>query len=221
MAQIFISHSSRDGKYIEFLKSVFAVLGVKAIFEEYESMVYGRVSQRKIVRDILGSNAVFILATENVQALHHTRDWILWEAGVAKDKPIWVFEPQEQLGRISVLIPRLTHHVVFSLNDSWFRYVKNIAESYNASNALPAALTGGVLFGFVFNPLVGLIGAAGGVLATNKAILRPEGKRVSCGQCSTAYNVHLAVGVDSTRCPVCNNFGQIICKGRGVINAAK
>jgi LSD1 subclass zinc finger protein len=205
MSQIFMSHSGRDTGFIDPFKNIFSTSKVMGVLEEYERMLGKRVTAEKIRIDIFQSAAVFLLLTENVQNIPYTRDWVVWESGNARNKPLWLFEPVEQFGRNTVVIPHVTHHVIYGPGEGWLRYLKNIVESYDNSNALPAFITGTIILGAVFNPLIGLVGGAGGLMVSTKSNLRPAGKLVCCGRCRSQYRLHYPIGMTSTRCPVCNN----------------
>ena len=79
MAQIFISHSAKDVQLKNFLNSIFSGSKVTAVFEEYEKLLSGAVTAEKIQQHITASAAVFLLITENVNNIQHTRDWVVWE----------------------------------------------------------------------------------------------------------------------------------------------
>src|SRR5688500_11929605 len=111
MAQIFVSHSQRDKESIHFLLEAFAGTKVKPQLEEFEKTPPSGVTAHKITQDIQVSNAVFVLLSERVETLPHTRDWVAWECGTAMNKEIWVFEPFEALGKIRIVIPRFDHYV--------------------------------------------------------------------------------------------------------------
>jgi hypothetical protein len=122
MAQIFVSHSQRDTEIIHFFLEAFAGTKVKLHLEELEREVPSGVTAEKIERDIQVSNAVFVLLSENVEKLSHTRDWINWECGTAKNKEIWVFEPFECLGKIRVVVPRFNHYALFEGTEEWRKW---------------------------------------------------------------------------------------------------
>ncbi len=67
MAQIFISHSGKDKNLRDFFSNIFAGTKVKAIFEEFEKIPTGRVTSEKIIRDIEGSKAMFVILSQSVQ----------------------------------------------------------------------------------------------------------------------------------------------------------
>src|SRR5713226_7371025 len=110
MAQVFVSHSRRDTEIIHFFLEAFAGTKVKPHLEELEKEIPSGLTAQKIERDIQSTNAVFVLLSENVEKISHTRDWMNWECGIARNKELWVFEPFESLGKISVVVPHFNHY---------------------------------------------------------------------------------------------------------------
>ena len=206
MAQIFISHSQKDNDMIHFVLEAFAGTKVKPNLEEFEKEVPTGVNADKIANDIRLSNALFVLLSETVERLPHTRDWINWECGTATNKDIWVFEPSESLGIIRIVIPRFNHYVLFERTPEWRKYLLSIINSYDDSYVIPAlaATTGG---GALFNQkdrgtgaAVGLgVGLLGLILHT---LSKPSfGVQVRCWKCCSNYRVHR---YGHFRCAVCN-----------------
>jgi len=217
MAHIFVSHSKKDLDLINFFAKAFAITNVKAIYEEIERR--GTATQQQVSLDIDKSRAIFILLSENVQNIEHTRDWVLWETGVAKNKDVWVFEPYNQMGRIKVAIPKVNHYVIYHINDSWLNYIKNIIDSYDDSNVLSSSIIGAGLGALVGSALLdnkedgailgGLGGAILGASAANKSKFCPIGNKIECIKCHSVYSVHIPLGLNKIRCPVCNIALQI------------
>lgn len=209
MAQIFVSHSAKDIEVKNFFNSIFSGLKVNAVFEEYESLITDSVTASKIQIDIAQSSAVFMLITQNVNNTIHTRDWVVWEAGVAKDKPLWVFELYDQFSMISVIIPNTKHYVVYYPIDPWFKYIHDIVSSYDNSAAFQAA-TGAALVGALANPFIALAAGVAGLILSDRSSKRPQGRAVICPVCNSSYNIHLPEGLKDIRCPVCNNHIQFL-----------
>src|SRR2546425_1136270 len=113
MGQNFVLHNARDTPLVGFFSKLGTRTKLKLIFEELERILAGSVSAAQIRADITASNAVFLLLSRHVQALPHTRDWVVWESGVAHNRDIWVFETYSDCGKISVVTPHLRHLVVF------------------------------------------------------------------------------------------------------------
>ena len=205
MAQIFVSHSARHTKALEFFNKAFATANVTAKYEEIEAMVTGKRTAQQIKDDIRLSNAVFVILGEHVEKLPHTRDWVGSESGIASgaNKDLWVFEALEDVPKITVVIPQLRHYVLFDYQDPWLIYLKKIIDSYDDSNVLKA-IAAGAGFGGAISELLGgaVIGSGIALLMALNAQPRPVGFPINCPVCRSVYNVH--IGVPAMRCPVCN-----------------
>jgi len=67
VAQIFVSHSSKDTKQLDFLSKAFATTNVQAKYEEVEAILHGRRNAAQIAADIVASNAIMVLLGPNVE----------------------------------------------------------------------------------------------------------------------------------------------------------
>lgn len=187
---------------------------MKAVFEEFEKIFKGKITRDQIGKDIENSRAVFVILSQNVEKIRHTRDWVVCETGVAKNKDIWVFEPYSQYGKISVIVPFLRNYVVFGVNNSWLGYIRRIIESYDDSQTLPTVLATGGLGALVGSALSedteagavlgGIGGAILGAMMSDKSKGRPIGLPIECVSCNSIYSVHTPQGMKAIRCPVCN-----------------
>lgn len=206
MAQIFLSHSKTDKDIVHFFLEVFAGTKVKPHLEELEKEPPMGVTANKIEQDIQGSNALFVLLSQHVEHLGHTRDWVVWECGTARNKDIWVFEPFETLGTVGVVVPRLNHYVLFERTEDWRRYLRSIIESYDDSHVL-ATLGIPTAGGALSNEKDRLGGAATGfgvglALLLLGSVSKPSfGIPIRCWKCFSNYKVHR---YGRFRCPVCN-----------------
>jgi hypothetical protein len=203
VSQIFISHSQRDETIKNLFLRAFRGTGVTDVYREYEDAPPTGVKAEDITRDIELSSAVFVLLSETVESLPHTRDWILFECGVAaaKQKPVWVFEPYESFGRITTAIPRFDHYIRFNDNDIWRQYIHQIAASHNDNPMLARvglSLLGAWLIGWP---------AAVGIFLVSQALLKapecPTGYRTQCPKCLRMFIAHLPYQADAFRCPNC------------------
>ena len=204
MSQIFISHSAKDTKPLQFLNQAFATTNVQAKYEEIEAIVSGRRTAQQIRADINNSRAIMVVLGPNAENLRHTRDWIVWESGAATGvgKDIWVLEVLEDCTRLSVVVPHVRHYIAFSYDNSWLIYLRNIIASYDDSLFFKTvtATTG---IGAMAGPAGALVGAGVGVvLAASAQPKCPTGFPMTCPQCKSLYNVHISV--PTMRCPVCN-----------------
>lgn len=206
MAQIFVSHSKNDKDIIHFFLEAFAGTKVKPHLEELEKELPTGVTAEKIDQDIQTSNALFVLLSENVENLKHTRDWVNWECGTAKNKDIWVFEPFEAMGKIRVIVPRFNHYVLFERSDEWRKYLLSIIDSYDDSHVVPtlaASTAGGAMLvkndpgtGAAAGFAVGLVG-----LILQSMTKLSFGIDVKCWKCSSIFKIHR---YGRFRCAVCN-----------------
>jgi len=210
MSQIFISHSANDRDWVNFLSNALATTKVKMVVEEFEKIAAQQVNAEQIKKNIIESNAVFVVLTENVNHLQHTRDWVVWESGVASSakKDVWIFEPLAQVGRVSVVVPHFTHYVLIEQTDSYLAYLRKIVESYDNSDALGAAIAGAGLGAAGGLPGAAL-GAIGGLILSDKSASRPQGVQISCPKCVSTYRIHIPQGLKSFRCAVCNQNLQL------------
>lgn len=212
MAQIFISHSSKDTDLRSFFSNAFVGTKVIAIYEELEKIITNKITSKKIMGDIENSKAIFVILSENVQDLPHTRDWVVWETGIAKNKDIWIFEPHSQFWKIKIVTPYLRHYVLFDTSDSFYIYLRKIIESYDDSHVLPTVLvTGGIGAALAEEDKVGgaTLGALAGLMIADKSKDRPNGIEIVCSNCFSTYNIHLSKVMKIFRCPVCNEYLEI------------
>lgn len=182
MAQIFISHSARDRALVDFFARIGARSKVRLVFEELEKLLTGSVNADHIRADIEASSAVFLLLSNHVHSIPHTRDWIVWESGVGHNKDIWVFESHSDHGKISVVTPFLRHYVVFEPIDLHFPYLSQVVASYDDSGVLPAMAAAGGL-GAAFGKVGAVVGALAGAALANPARVRPPGLSITCQLC--------------------------------------
>ena len=225
MTQIFVSHSSSDKKVLGFFSTIFASTNVRAVFKEIEGFASNSLYV-DIMNYIRISSAVFILLGKNAQKLKHTRDWIAWESGISKtlEKEIWVFEPIHLLGKINVVIPDLSHYVIYWDSKELTHYIRNIIDSYDESKKLSSSVLGGaagLLGGLILESLVSdnnkisgiggtigsIIGAGIGLVFGDKSHTRPLGITLRCVKCRNSYEIHNKL--DVIRCPVCNTVLKI------------
>ncbi|HEX3682191.1 MAG TPA: hypothetical protein VHU83_06580 [Bryobacteraceae bacterium] len=214
MAQIFVSHSSKDVASRTLLANAFAATNVRGMFEEFDAIAKGPADAARIRDDIRQSNAVFILLGTNVEALRHTRDWVGHEGGIAAEtnKDIWVLEPITEADALSIVIPHFRHYVSFNPADErWQGYLTQIIASYDDSHFLKG-MSAGAVTGAALAPREEMLGGialgafSGVLLAAFSSSTRPPGAPFRCPQCLSVYSVHLCA--NWLRCPVCNSRWQ-------------
>lgn len=213
MSQIFNSHSQRDEVTKSFFYRAFSGTSVLPIWQEYEERP-ARPIDEEIERKIQASAAVFILLSENVERLPSTRDWMLWECGRATDKDIWVFEPYESLGKVSVVIPRFKHYMRYHRNQASRDYINSIVKSYDNSSLLGWTGAGAGIGAAISSEDRGggaLLGSIVGAIV--ESVVRPTapaGIPVTCLKCSYTYRVHIPANRGPFRCAKCNNRMELV-----------
>jgi hypothetical protein len=181
---------------------------VRAIFEELEKTPPLGVTADKIENDIKASNALFVLLSENVEELQHTRDWVTWECGRAVNKEVWVFEPAASHGKISIAVPKVNHYVIYEETEEWRVYIRSIIENYDDSKVLPTLLATATT-GAAINDKDRVDGAIGGLAVGVLGLLlqaatKPSlGFEMRCYNCWSVYRLHKG-NTGEFRCPVCN-----------------
>ncbi len=105
--RVFISHSSKDADVISAVEQAFDGLDSKPYFVERE--ITGTPPVKKIDQVISGSDALFAFFTSN-SSLGDTRDWIVFELGiaVARGKKIHAWKEQRSP---AVEVPRLLEQI--------------------------------------------------------------------------------------------------------------
>jgi hypothetical protein len=212
MAQIFISHSSKDEKQIDFLNRALASTNVQGKYEEIEALTAGSRNSAQVAVDIAGSNAVFVVLGPHVEQLKHTRDWVVWESGAARgtNKDVWVLEAFEDTPNLSVVIPHVRHYICFHYDDVWLSFLRAVITSYDDSHILKVVAVGaggGAVIGE--SPMAALIGGGLAWVAAMNAMAqsRPAGIPITCSKCTSVYNVHVDP-LFPFRCPICNQRHQ-------------
>jgi len=208
MAQIFVSHSQRDTSIKKFFVEIFSVSTIKGVFKEIEG--FSTIPSFEIQRDIENSQTVFLLLGPHLNELKHTRDWVVWEMGVASEakKEIWVFEPLNFYGKIDIIVPQLSHYVPYRETNEFKRYIKSIIESYDDVPLLKSVLRGGTIGGLLKGLEGAVIGSLADAILTDPSRKRPIGFPVRCNKCKSLYRLHFKIRL--LRCPVCNAILELI-----------
>lgn len=203
MARIFISHSQRDEAIKDLFLRAFRGSNVDDIYREYENAPPSGVTAQLIANDIEMSSAVFVLLSETLESLPYTRDWILFECGVAaaKQKPVWVFEPYTSFGRITTTIPQFEHYVRFNDSDAWRQYLQSIAASHNDAPMLGRLVV--TALGYAAFGLPGAVLSLLGSMAVFETPERPAGYPIGCPNCKRTFTVHLPGEREPFRCLNC------------------
>jgi hypothetical protein len=104
---VFVLHSSADLDVISTVRQAFEDLPIKAIF--HEKSLPGGPPAREIAQDIGKSKAVLVFFTSN-STIGDTRDWIVFELGIAMAKDRKIHSWKDDLVHVS-LLPRFTEQI--------------------------------------------------------------------------------------------------------------
>lgn len=107
--RIFVSHSSKDTKLIRLTELTFANREIEPYFAGIR--IEGKNPVDKIIEAITGSIGLFVIITPNAVNDTHTRDWIVFEIGVAKAKGITVFVWMDQKVASDKSYPQLLENI--------------------------------------------------------------------------------------------------------------
>jgi len=200
--QVFVSHSRHDEEGVSFLSKAAAGSSVRLIFMELEKLVGAEPSPEGICKQIDDSAALFVVLSRHVAAIPHTRDWVVWEAGNAKNKDIWVFESAVR-PPADVVVPSFRHYALYLDSPEWQAYVRQIIDSYSSPETLPS-VTAGTGIGAVWGPVGATLGGIAGWVLSSPSRKRPSGLEYDCPSCGRRASVHFPAGTLHSRCPGCN-----------------
>jgi len=209
LANIFISHSGKDASLIASVHQILVNVGHTPIIEEFipESEKLP-IPHDEIQRNVSVSDAIFLFLTDNVLATDYTRNWVVFEVGLARQASKRVFVFERQGVPIPYPIPYVTDYMIFdpqSISD--LLTIQTIAKELVGK--IPAALIGagaGAFLGAAFGPLGFAIGAITLGLAGHSADVQAEA-RIPVVECPY-QNCHVrfryySPNVTSFNCPTC------------------
>ncbi len=136
---VFVSHSKHDVELKKYFSQIFAHIGLKAKFMEWENLD-NKYAGKEISDIIRGSwfgenvSAVIVLLSSNLTNPpsafpQYTHNWVNFEVGVSAGvrKPVWVFEDFREF--IQFPIPYVTDYCQYTLNsDSDIKFIGEILE---------------------------------------------------------------------------------------------
>lgn len=212
MATIFISHSRRDASLVANVNEILINVGHTPIIEEFIPETEKQpIPHDEISKNVSISDAVFLFLTDNVLATEYTRNWVIFEVGLARQalKRVFVFERQGV--PIPYPIPYVTDYMIFdphSIQD--LLSIQKIAKELVGK--IPAAWIGsgvGLLLGAVFGPFGAALGALAGGALGHSADIQTEA-RIPVFECPHE-NCHLrfryySSNIVSFKCPTCRQL---------------
>lgn len=216
MAVVFISHSRRDKQLVRNIQSLLINLGHSPIIEEFIPEKMKKTIPRDEIREnIQLSHAVFLFLTDEIVRSEYTKNWVLYEVGLASSghKSVFLFE---RAGLpIPYPIPYVTDYMIFdpySIEDAL-----NIQKLAKEIGKIPPSwITAGIgaLLGLPFGPLGIAIGGLAGLIFGPRLEPPIPGIKVTCPyeNCKATYN-YWSPNITNFHCPTCR---QPIRLRRGV-----
>lgn len=201
MAIVFISHSRRDGEMIKNVKTLLENIGHKTIIEEFIPEEKKLPAPYEEIRSkIQDSDLVFLFLTDNVVSTEYTKNWVLFEVGLASAsrKRLYVFERQGE--PILYPIPYLTDYNLFSPHnvEDILELQRIVKETTEGGKDLIAAGVGAAV-GTVLGP----IGTVGGAILGYLFGPKPKPvRKVRCDNCNISFNYY-SEDIPKFKCPAC------------------
>jgi len=206
VAVIFISHSRRDEQLVLNIRDLLVNLGHTPIIEEFTpEYMKLPIPHDEIRRNVGMSNAVFLFLTDEIVRTEYTKNWVIFEDGLARERLIPIFVFERQGFPISYPIPYVTDYMVF--NPESISDILNIQKLARPIGQVPSNwITGGLgaLLGIPFGPLGIAIGGLGGLILGPKGEPPIPGIPVTCpySDCRTKYN-YWSPNIKNFQCPTC------------------
>ena len=200
LAIIFISHSKRDAELVLVVKKLLENVGHTPIIEEFVLREEkADPPYEEIRRNVEKSALLFLFLTDNVIATDYTRNWVIYEVGLAAkgSKKLFVFE---RLGTpIYFPIPYLTDYALFDMDKTGdILMLQKLAKDLGKfPRDLLTAGTGAAI-GSLFGPAGVIFGAVMGYLVGPKL---PKPLTVKCNHCNIDFNYYSTRNTFS--CPSC------------------
>lgn len=201
MATIFISHSKKDEELVLSIKKILENIGHTPIIEEFiPKEKQQEIPYEEIRSNVNKSSFVFLFLTDSVVETEYTKNWVIYEVGVASNdsKRVFVFE---RLGTpIQYPIPYVTDYTLFNPNrtDDMLE-VQRLSKNLGKFRKDLLTAGAGALVGSIFGPIGFVLGAIGGYVLGPK---QEQSPKVKCPHCNVSFNYY-SVQIKEFDCPCC------------------
>lgn len=114
LSKVFISHSKREKKLIEDIKSALDNIKITSIIEEFiDEDKKLPIPWKEIYKNVNSSKAVYLFLTDEVVRTQHTKNWVIFEDGIASalGKQLFLFERDGI--PIDYPVPYVTDYMIF------------------------------------------------------------------------------------------------------------
>ena len=206
--QILVINSLVDQRFSPFFEKVFATIGVGTVWEDYENI--GRKTSRdSFQKTVEASHALFLVLSQGAQTSVKEDDLSFLKSDFVKEKEIFVFEHCEDIKRISIRVPRVSHYFSMYITNAWTGEVMAGASAFEALVPSSAAMSSVKLERFKPEGVENFFSAATGMALFDFSTSRPATKKVVCPQCTQGYVIHIPADMRILRCPVCRQFCEM------------
>lgn len=192
------------------MQTVLINLGHTPIIEEFiPEELKEPIPYEEIRKNIQLSNAVFLFLTDEIVRTEYTRNWVIYEVGLASERQIPLFVFERKGFPIPYPIPYVTDFMLFdphSIDD--LLDIQKLASGMGKipPNFLTAGF--GALIGAAFGPLGIALGGLGGLIFGPKRKPPIPGIQIQCYYCNTIIN-YWSPNIVNFNCPICRKAFEI------------
>lgn len=187
---------------------MFATVEVGTVWENYENI--GKENNRgDLQKTVEASNALFLILSQDAQTVIKQGDLDFLKSDFVKGKDVFVFEHCEDIKRISIKIPRVSHYFSMYISNAWMVEVIASASAFETPAPKPILLPEVKLDRLGLERMRVLFSPATGQALFDLSTTRPAAKKVLCPECAAAYAVHAPADMRILRCPVCGQFCEM------------
>ena len=201
MATIFISHSKKDKDLVVSVKKILENIGHTPIIEEFIPQEKQQVIPYEEIRsNVNNSSFVFLFLTDSIVETEYTKNWVIYEVGVASNASIRVFVFERIGTPIHYPIPYFTDFALFNPDrtDDMLE-IQKLAKNLGKIRRELLTAGAGAAVGSLFGPLGLVLGAIGGYVFGPKQEKPP---RVTCPHCNVTFNYY-SLRIKDFDCPSC------------------
>ena len=211
MTCIFISHSKKDTDLVLSIKKLLENIGQTPIIQEFIPKVDQEIPHKEIRDNVNKSKYLFLFLTDNVVETEYTKNWIMFEVGVAASISNKIFVFEREGIPISYPIPHVTDYALFNPDDTQdMLKIQELAKRIGSTNKKPiAGAVAGAVIGSILGPVGTILGGIlGGVGAYATESDSPKDFKVKCHHCEESFNYHFQKYKDFN-CPCCRKSIQL------------
>ncbi len=207
MSRVFISHSRVDAELTKNLATMLRNIGETPVVMEYVPKDGEKVPPyARIKKGVTAADYVMLFKTDNAIRSEYTKNWIIFEVGIAatQNKRLFVFERRGP--PIQFPIPYVTDYMIFDPNNvTDFLKVQSIAKEVKEALLQQEGKTGGLGWLPILSPHIALLAAVVVVIAAvgvgiNGALHGPI--NIDCPHCYSTYRYYAGI-LDPFQCPAC------------------